>query len=92
MKLSNSNIKKLPIFSQEKDFLIFCEMIPPTLKKKKKIQETKISGNGNPKIPVQSKFNFCIILIHFDHFLVSFLVSICYVPKHLKNSKTNDVN
>ena len=36
MKLSNSNIKKLPIFSQEKDFLIFCEMIPPTLKKKKK--------------------------------------------------------
>ena len=49
MKLSNSNIKKLPIFSQEKDFLIFCEMIPPTLKKKKKIQETKISGNGNPK-------------------------------------------
>ena len=49
MKLSNSNIKKLPIFSQEKDFLIFCEMIPPTQKKKKKIQETKISGNGNPK-------------------------------------------
>ena len=49
MKLFNSNIKKLPIFSQEKHFLIFCEMIPPTLKKKKKIQETKISGNGNPK-------------------------------------------
>ena len=42
MKLSNSNIKKLPIFSQEKDFLIFCEMIPPTLKKKK-----KNSGNKN---------------------------------------------
>ena len=36
MKLSNSNIKKLPIFSQEKHFLIFCELIPPTLKKKKK--------------------------------------------------------
>ena len=52
MKLSNSNIKKLPIFSQEKHFLIFCELIPPTLKKKKKkkkIQETEISGNGNPK-------------------------------------------
>ena len=53
MKLSNSNIKKLPIFSQEKHFLIFCELIPPThkkkKKKKKKIQETKISGNGNPK-------------------------------------------
>ena len=43
-------------------------------------------------IPVQSKFNFYIILTHFDYFLVSFLVSICYVPKHLKNSKTNDVN
>ena len=44
MKLSNSNIKKLPIFSQEKHFLIFCELIPPTLKKKKK---KKNSGNKN---------------------------------------------
>ena len=50
MELSNFNIKKILIFSQENAFLIFRETKTP--KKFLIFQETElshISGNGNPK-------------------------------------------
>ena len=50
MELNGSNIKKFPIFSQKKAFLIFREIKTP--KKNFIIQEMElsyISENGNPK-------------------------------------------
>ena len=56
MKLSNSNIKKILIFSQKKAFLIFPEMEPCTFQSKLEKEEKSIrrkfyytSRNVNPE-------------------------------------------
>ena len=51
MELSGANIKKIPIFSQKKTFLIFGEM-----------ELFYILGNGNPKkfLIFQETEPFCI--------------------------------